>query len=118
MRVRRPSGRRPFNLLVTPLLSGREDSTLRNAVTTLFISDPGRSFGHQDAAIRTLFGLTEAEAELVLLLCDGLSLEEAALRRGVKMNTARTQLKYVFAKTKTGRQSELVRLILLGVPPA
>ena len=52
------------------------------------------------------------------LLCQGLSLDEAAERRGMTINTARSQLKQLFVKTSTSRQSELVRLVLAGLPPA
>ena len=58
-----------------------------------------------------------AAAALVQLLLMGHSLEEAADVRGVTMNTARSQLKHVFAKTDTKRQGELVRLIITGVAP-
>ena len=68
-------------------------------------------------ALRSLYSLTGAEIELVELLCDGNSLEEAADRRGVTMNTARSQLKQIFFKTSTSRQSELVRLVLAGIAP-
>jgi len=57
----------------------------------------------------------ERHAQLVELLCQGSSLDEAAVARGVTMNTARSQLKQVFAKTHTSRQSELVRLVMSGV---
>jgi DNA-binding CsgD family transcriptional regulator len=52
------------------------------------------------------------------LLCQGLSPDEAAERRGMTTNTAWSQLKQVFVKTSTSRQSELVRLVLAGLPPA
>ena len=38
-----------------------------------------------------------------------------AEKRGVSLNTARSHLKHVFAKTETSRQGELVRLIMSGV---
>ena len=50
-------------------------------------------------------------------IAQGRSLDEAAKDRGVTRNTARTQLKQVFAKTGTKRQGELVRLVLSGVAP-
>ena len=56
-----------------------------------------------------------AEADLVRLLAAGHPLEAAAELRGVTMNTVRSQLKQVFAKTDTKRQAELVRLVLTGV---
>ena len=76
-------------------------------------------YGPQGERVITglLYGLTQAEVKLVELLCDGWSLEEAATQRGVTMNTARSQLKQIFFKTGTGRQSELVRLVLSGIAP-
>ena len=117
MGVSRPSGRRAFPLMVTPLLSGLPDGALHDAVVVLFISDLEASSLERSEALRALYSLTHAEIELVELLCDGLSLEEAAHRREVTMNTARSQLKQIFAKTNTSRQGELVRLVLAGIAP-
>lgn len=117
MAVTRPSGRRAFPLMLAPLLSSTAESTLSDAVAVLYVSDlESHSLPLADA-LRSLYNLTNAEIELVELLCDGCSLEEAAERRGVTMNTARSQLKQVFFKTNTSRQSELVRLVLAGIAP-
>ncbi len=62
-----------------------------------------------------LFGLSTAEARLARALCQGDSLEKYAIDNGLKMPTVRTQLRSVFAKTATDRQSTLVRL-LAGIP--
>lgn len=68
--------------------------------------------GHQ---LMDLFGLSAAEARLARALCHGDSLEEYASDQGLKMPTVKTQLRSVFAKTGTDRQSALVRL-LSGIP--
>ncbi|MGH0030858.1 MAG: helix-turn-helix transcriptional regulator [Myxococcota bacterium] len=117
MAVSRPSGRRAFPLMVAPLLSATPESTLSDAVAVLFVSDLDSHSLPRRAALRSLYRLTAAEIELVELLCDGCSLEEAAEARGVTMNTARSQLKQIFFKTSTSRQSELVRLVLAGIAP-
>jgi DNA-binding CsgD family transcriptional regulator len=118
MAITRKSGQRSFTVLVASLLDSRRESTQSDAVAALYISDLEQGSSHHSDALRTLYGLTEAEAELVDLLCEGLPLDEAAARRGVTTNTARSQLKQVFVKTSTSRQSELVRLVLAGLPPA
>lgn len=117
MAVSRPSGRRAFPLMVAPLLSTTPESTLADAVVVLYVTDLDAQSLPRTEVLRSLYALTGAEIELVELLCDGCSLEEAAEQRGVTMNTARSQLKQIFAKTRTSRQSELVRLVLAGVAP-
>ena len=64
------------------------------------------------ARLRSLFGLSEAEAQLVGALVDGLTLKEIAARRGVAVTTVRSQLRSVFLKTETERQADLVALVL------
>jgi len=63
-----------------------------------------------------LFGLSAAEARLVRALARGESLEYYAAAQGIRIATARCQLRSSFAKTATDRQAELVRLVI-GVPP-
>lgn len=63
-----------------------------------------------------LFGLSAAEARLARALAHGETLEYYVAAQGIHIATARCQLRSAFAKTATGRQAELVRLVL-GVPP-
>jgi DNA-binding CsgD family transcriptional regulator len=66
------------------------------------------------ATLMKLWGLTPAEARLVqTLVQNGFALREAADRLGVTYATVRTQLASVFAKTDTGGQPELMRLLTL-----
>lgn len=113
--VSRRSGRRGFPLVVAPLRAPRDETTQADAVAVVYVSDLETGAVRRREALRELYALTEAESRLVELLCQGFSLEAAADARGVTMNTARSQLKQVFAKTSTSRQSELVRLVLAGV---
>ena len=57
------------------------------------------------------FGLTGAEAQIAIEIGAGNSLAEAAERHGIGYETARTQLRAVFAKTDTRRQSQVATLI-------
>lgn len=58
------------------------------------------------------FHLSPAEVKLVTALADGVSLAEFSERGAISIHTARNQLKSVFWKTGTSRQSELVALFL------
>jgi DNA-binding CsgD family transcriptional regulator/PAS domain-containing protein len=59
-----------------------------------------------------LYGLTRAEARLVTLLAQDLSLDGAAAALGIARTTAKTHLQHVFEKTDTSRQPQVVRLVL------
>jgi DNA-binding CsgD family transcriptional regulator len=61
--------------------------------------------------LANLFELTPAEAKLASIMSEGLSPEQAAARLGISHNTARNQLRAVFTKTATHRQSKLVALL-------
>ena len=82
--------------------------------TALFISDPHTPPAVARDTLTALYGLTPAEAKLVALLARGLTLDAIAERAHVSPHTLRTQLKQVFRKTGTSRQSELLKLILTG----
>jgi DNA-binding CsgD family transcriptional regulator len=61
--------------------------------------------------LRAAFGLTVAEAKIAAKVASGMGLDGAAASLGVKRETARSQLKAVFAKTNTRRQAELAALV-------
>jgi DNA-binding CsgD family transcriptional regulator len=63
------------------------------------------------AEIAKLFHLTPAEARLACLIAQGLNPQQAAGLLEISRETVRTQLKSIFAKTATHRQSELVAML-------
>ena len=67
------------------------------------------------AFLQNRFDLTPAEVRLVVDLVTGTSLKSSAKALGVSYETVRRQLKSVFHKTGTHRQSELVLTILRAV---
>jgi DNA-binding CsgD family transcriptional regulator len=64
-----------------------------------------------DPSFARIYQLTPAEMKLCDGLLSGLSLAEIAASRAIAIDTARHQLKTIFAKTGTNRQVELVRLM-------
>ena len=115
MPITRPSGKQPFVAMVTSLLGPTQESSICDSVAALFIGDPADVTMGTREVLESLYSLTRAEAELVGLLAAGNSLDQIATTRGITMNTARSQLKQVFAKTDTKRQGELVQLVLTGI---
>ena len=66
--------------------------------------------------LRCHFGLTPAEARVALHLVTGETLRSAAAKLSISYETARSHLKNIFNKTGTGRQAELVVVILTALP--
>lgn len=62
--------------------------------------------------VQEAFGLTGAEVEIVRGITLGLPLKDIAEQRGRSIETVRTQLRSILAKTETHSQSELVRVVL------
>jgi DNA-binding CsgD family transcriptional regulator len=58
-----------------------------------------------------LFDLSPAEDRVARALMSGMSLQDCAMNFGVSQETVRKQLKSVFAKTATSRQTELLQLL-------
>jgi len=63
------------------------------------------------AIISQVFGLSYAEGKVASLIMVGIAPDEVARRFAVSRETVRNQLKSIFAKTDTHRQSELVALL-------
>ena len=65
-----------------------------------------------EITVQEAFGLTVAEVEIVRGITLGLPLRDIAEARGRSVETVRTQVRSVLAKTETHGQSELVRVVL------
>jgi DNA-binding CsgD family transcriptional regulator len=83
----------------------------RRIVALLFLWETEDGRDSLAETLRTRFGLTPAETRLALALANGMGLRDAAERNGVRLSTARVQLKSIFSKTETHRQAELVALL-------
>ena len=68
--------------------------------------------GPPAAILAKTFGLTPSEARLACIIARGAPPNIAAQELNISRETARNQLKAIFAKTDTHRQSELVALLL------
>lgn len=79
------------------------------------MSDPEARPAPSARLLQQAYDLTPAEAGLAARLAAGSSLQEAAEALGIGANTAKTQLKAVFAKLEVDRQAALVQRILAEV---
>lgn len=109
MIVRR-TAKQPLVIRVLPV-AGPARTPFLGARVLLLLSDLQRRLQPPASILSHIFGLTPAEARLASVMAAGISIERAADQLGLSRATVRNQLKAVFAKTATHRQSELVALL-------
>lgn len=63
-------------------------------------------------------GLTAREKEIALLLLEGLSNEDIHRRLHISLNTLKSYLKHLYAKTGTANRKELILLVMKRAAPA
>ena len=113
--VERPSGKADLEILLKPMMIDKTVEPGHTPHMIVFINEPERSFQIETRILMSLYGLTKAEVALSKLLAEGANLDQAAAELGIARNTARAQLRSIFAKTGVSRQSMLVSLLLKSV---
>src|SRR5262249_34908206 len=114
LQVTRRPPRRPLSVLVAPLRVQSFALASPSPAAVVFIGDPERKVEGVGSMLRTLYGLTPAEAAVPNLLLAGLPPEPLAGRLGVTRLTARTHVKRVLSKVDARTQADLVRILLSG----
>ena len=116
--IHRPSGEHRYIANVVPvdtqkdsLSAIRPTTPLQSVRAVLSIWDPSNSSTPHIGVVRSYFDLTNKEAILACDLASGLTLNQIAELRCITVQTARSHLKSIFAKTAITRQSDLVRLV-------
>ena len=80
-------------------------------VALVLVTDPVAAPRTLGRTVIELYGCSHAEARLAVLLAQGRTLQEAADERGVGIETVRSQLRSLLAKSGVHRQADLVRLL-------
>jgi DNA-binding CsgD family transcriptional regulator len=104
---------------VLPLTSGLRETRGKtlSASAAIFVHHQPTFDEGLTTTVAAVFGLTGAEARVLCALLEGLSLSETAERYQISVNTVRTHVQRMFAKTNTNRQSDLIRLASSAIPP-
>lgn len=116
MRIALPMRNKFLHCLVTPVspeATARWDIPVASGCVAVFLSRPG-SLQLPPRRLAVLYGLSPAESKLVAKLAEFYSLEQAANDFNISLNTARSQLAAVFAKTGARGQAELLMLLATG----
>jgi DNA-binding CsgD family transcriptional regulator len=93
-------------------LQGPEHQPAQEVRALLTLNALGPRLGPPPAILAKAFQFTHSEAKLACIIARGVPPYIAARELKISREAARNQLKSVFAKTNTHRQSELVALLL------
>ena len=113
VRLSRPNNQQSYIAHVAPLPRGYNEARKpAEPLVMVIISDPDATHGDAARTLRTLFGLTAAEARVACALAGGASLAEIADLHQVGQPTVRSQLSNILLKMGAKRQAEVVRIML------
>lgn len=105
--IQQSDGSPPLSVIIVPAGSAGHGAAL-------FVSSHDTDIEIREDSLMALYGLSLAEARLVIQLVQGKTLEAISEERGHSRHTLRAQLKAIFRKTGVNRQSDLMKLILTG----
>jgi len=111
--LQRPSGRRPYAILLAPLQ--RQTTPLGSFQRTIaaFVGDPDEKRRPPLRALADAFHLTAAESRLLACLIDGRTPADAAALLDVSINTVKTHLRNLLGKMDCARQADIIRVAAL-----
>lgn len=106
--VRRRLSKRALIVAAHPLVAAGGG---KGAGVALFIADPDHVPDALEDMVRTLFGLTPAEARLASAIGQGVRAKDYGDANGLSLNTVRTHIRRVLDKTGTRSQAHLVCIL-------
>lgn len=111
-----PEKATPLPVMITPLYHSDflGQDNVHHVTAAMYITDPEKSISVSPEVLSDIFSLTPKESAIAVALTNGLSVEEISQINGTTLNTVRSQIKAIFRKTGTNRQTELVRILLSG----
>ena len=114
--VLRPSGKRPFELLIAPAYEQTNINSKRDNAIVIFIHDPDATSESREKLIRHRYNLTVSETKVTIMLVQGYTGKEIADAMKISRETLKSHLKHIFKKTNTHRQSELISVVMRSFP--
>jgi DNA-binding CsgD family transcriptional regulator/PAS domain-containing protein len=117
MVVKKRSGDSSYQLILghLKLSDWNLESRHSDKVAVIHVHDPDRIVGVQPEQLRDFYGFTKAQARLAAKLFHGHSINEAAKTLHISVNTARTHMRGIYAKTGVRTQAELLGLLSTGL---
>lgn len=115
--IPRRGGGAPLLLDVAPLRDGAAELERGLSGVLLTLVDPDAPPTADAARFARAYALTNAEAEVLALVLQGMSVREIAETRDVAAATAKNQVSALLRKSGCARREDLIRLVLRTMPP-
>lgn len=118
MTVRRPSGKLPLTLHISPV-THRADYGAQRVAALVLLVDPAQRPQIDPAFLAATLGLSRAESRVAAALAAGHRVRDIAVATHRTQAAVRWHLRHMYAKLGISRQADLVRLVLstVGIPP-
>lgn len=109
--IHRNSQQKPYLLLISKMELGTSSTEIDEGVL-IIIKDTHANAEYWQERLKSIFGLTNREADFVVLLTEGRNIKEISTVMSIAEDTARQYLKNCFKKMEVNKQHELVCLAL------
>ncbi|HKP22943.1 MAG TPA: GAF domain-containing protein [Dongiaceae bacterium] len=101
----------PLSLMVCPLPADATAPGSSEPMAMIFLGDPDPAADRWSEALARAYHLTPAESRLAAALLRGERPQHYCERAGITINTAKSQIRSILAKSGCARQSEFVRQV-------
>ncbi len=117
--VPRHSGKQPYALQFSALPGNNELALgITSPRAIVFVTDSAEPIAVDPQVLTGTYGLTPAESRLALALGEGGGLQETAERLRIGINTTKSPLQAIYAKTGVDSRAKLTKLLVALWPPA
>ncbi|MFN4163123.1 MAG: helix-turn-helix transcriptional regulator [Ferrovibrio sp.] len=99
---------------VVPLLPRQQLLTDQQPVSLILVGERGKVPHLREHQVKEMYHLTNSEAEIAVMLAQGLRPAEICKIKGISINTLKTHRRRLFDKLGVETQAQLARLIYLG----
>ena len=115
--ARRPSGAPGYQLILgsVRLREWNIESRHSDRVAIVYLHDRADKTRPTITQLRDFYGMTAAQARLAGAIYSGQTISDAADELHISINTARTHMRGIYARTGVNTQSELISLLASGL---
>jgi len=115
--AKRPSGKPGYQIILGSirLREWNIESRASDRIAIIYLHDLADTTRPTTTQMRDFYNLTAAQAKLAGAIYTGQSIGEAAKKLNISINTARTHMRAIYAKTGVKTQTELISLLTSGL---